>query len=111
MEDTTVETMTQSLKTLPQNSLLRSEQDAVQISTPTGEKKNYKAEDALDVALIVIDSLCREMYSPDSMYLAFSAAFSRRPPHICEEDYQELIVRVAERAEKIRKSNPISGMF
>ena len=106
-----METTTQSSQIQHQNSLQLSEQGAVQTSTHTEEKKSYKAEDALEVALIIIDSLCREMYSFDSMYLAFSAARGRRPPHISEEDYERLILNIAERADTIRRSNPIASMF
>jgi hypothetical protein len=63
------------------------EQVAVQILTSTEEKKNYKVEDALEVAMVVIASMSREMYSPNAMYLAFSSARASRPPHISEEDY------------------------
>ena len=106
-----MEVTNQSLKTQPQNFPLPSEQDAVQTSTPTEEKSSYKLEDALDVALIVIDSLCRELHSFDSRYLAFTAAASRRPSHISEEDWQELITRLAERADRLRRSNPMSNLF
>lgn len=106
-----MENMNQSLKIQPQKYPPPLEQDVVQILTKTEEKRPYKVEDALDVALIVIDSLCREIYSPDSMYLAFSAALSRRPEHISEEDFKEIIIRVSDRAEKIRKKNPMSTMF
>lgn len=105
-----VENMNQLIKTPRQTYPLHLERDVAVTSTPT-EEKSYKVEDALDVALIVIDSLCREMYSQDSLLLAFYAAQSRKPEHINEDDYNELILRVAERAEKLRKSNPISTLF
>lgn len=66
---------------------------------------------ALDVALIVIDSLCREMYSQDQMFLAFSIAARKKPKHISDKDYEKIINMVAQRAEKLRKSNPMSCLF
>lgn len=105
-----MENTKKSSKILPPNYLLPLEQGAAPHSIQIGEKY-YKTEDVLELALIVIDQLSRNTCSPDVLYLSFTAAARAKPDHIKDEDVWEILSLIAEKSDRSRKSNPISGMF
>lgn len=83
------------------------ELDALASSTQTA----YGCEDKLQVALILIGTLVSEILSPSALYLAIYQAKARRPSHIDEDTYLGFLEEIYTTADRIRKSNPLSGMF
>jgi len=87
-----------------QNSLPPSEQAAVAPLIQIGQQ-SFNRDEALEVALVVLECLSLEMLSPEAMALAFISAGKKMP------DHTELIIALYQKANQIRKGNPISGMF
>ena len=96
-----------NIRTLEQDALAAS---STQIVTRSSFRE-YTTEDALDIALIIIGCLSREMPSPDARTLAKLLVLRCRPSNIVEEDYREIVERIFNTSGKIAKGNPISGMF
>jgi len=84
-----------------------SELDVVAPSTQTA----YRCESKLEVALILIGALVSEILSPETLHLAFSQAKARRPNYIDEDTYLGFLEEIYTVADRIRRSNPLSGMF
>lgn len=87
-----------------QNSVQPSERAVAPHSIQIGEQ-SYSRDEALEVALVLLEHLCHQMLSPDAMSIAFITARNRMPEH------EELIQALYERANQIRKGNTLSGMF
>jgi hypothetical protein len=82
---------------------------------PEGTKlNNYSPEEVLQVGLIIMDSLCREMCSSDMLYLAFSSAKDRLEKTSMDKDkVKSLFNRYVSMADAARKRHPFadSGFF
>ena len=75
---------------------------AVALST-AGDRQSL--EEALKVAVVLVGCLSAEMLSPESLELAFI-----RAARLCGGK-EEVLRRVWADADRIRQSNPLSGMF
>lgn len=87
-------------QSLPQPSELAVAVPSIQIG-----EQSYSKETALEVALVLLECVCHQMLSPDAMAIAFMTASKRMPEHV------ELIVALHGMANRIWKSNELSGIF
>lgn len=81
--------------------------DALAPSTQTA----YGCETKLEVALILIGAFASETLCPSKLHLIIYQAKARRPAHIDEDTYLGFLEEIYTVADRIRKSNPLSGMF
>ena len=65
----------------------------------------HSLEEALEVAVLLVGCLAKNILSPDSLALAFMEAAK-----YCEGK-EELLLKIHEAADGLRRSNPVSGMF
>ena len=100
----------ESMMVNQKQNILISEQDVARNSIQLGNK-SYNTDDALKVALIIIECFSREVLSPDVLQIVKCRVVKMRPDNISETDYCHLITSIFTRADMIRKSNTISGMF
>jgi hypothetical protein len=75
-----------------------------------GTKLNdYSPEEVLQVGLIIMDSLCREMCSSDLLYLAFSSAKDRLEKTTMDREKMEcLFNKFVAMADAARKRHPFA---
>jgi hypothetical protein len=73
--------------------------------------RQYTAEDALNVAILVVGFFALEVLSGDIVQIVKARTLMSRPPQIAEEDYKELVGNIFNVVENLRKRNPMSGMF
>jgi len=85
-------------------------QDAHQLSLTQQEKK-YSVEDAFQVAIILLECIAFEILSGDELSLAVRRAEKYRLDNISQHDYKDLLDRLLERMQSVRKRNIMSGMF
>lgn len=91
-------------------SLLPLEQD-VAAGSATQQEIIYSAEQALEVALLIIEALSSVMLSADKMFLAFNKVLHHKPDWIDEDSYYNLLNRILNETDQVRKRNPMSRMF
>jgi len=85
-------------------------QDAHQLSVIQPEKR-YSVEDAFQVAIILLECIAFEILSGDKLSLAVRRAEKYRLDNISQHDYKDLLDRLLERMQSVRKRNIMSGMF
>jgi len=106
-----VESLTTSKPSQDGKPVLPLEQDAAHRLVTLDGLKQYGAEEALQVAIILLESAFRAILSPDSLAIVFMEAQHRRPENIDEDTYNKLMLLLIKRADNLRRSNTLSGMF
>ena len=86
------------------------EKDAVPHSILTADDY-YTPEEALEVAILLLQRLCREIHSPDSLSLVFHHMLENNSTSLTKKDYESLVSKLWLEAAREQYKNPLSSMF